>query len=130
MQKQRIGCRVEKIFPANSFANASNQLVWMHCASLGEFEQGRPILEELKKHNKNIKIVLTFFSPSGYNACKNYKKADAIFYLPIDSKKNATQFLDAIQPSLVLWVKYEYWYNYLTQIKKKKNSITIGIRNF
>jgi len=102
------------------FSTQSANIVWMHCASLGEFEQGRPLLEALKIKNADVKIVLTFFSPSGYNACKNYKGADAIFYLPMDSKKNASQFLDLIQPNLVLWVKYEYWYHYLTQIKQRQ----------
>jgi 3-deoxy-D-manno-octulosonic-acid transferase len=103
-----------------TFSAYDEDIVWMHCASLGEFEQGRPVLEALKAKNANIKIVLTFFSPSGYNACKNYKGAAAIFYLPMDSKKNATFFLDAIKPNLILWVKYEYWYHYLAQIKKRQ----------
>jgi 3-deoxy-D-manno-octulosonic-acid transferase len=102
------------------FSTQSANIVWMHCASLGEFEQGRPVLEALKIKNTDIKIVLTFFSPSGYNACKNYKGADAIFYLPMDSNKNASEFLELIKPSLVLWVKYEYWYHYLTQIKQRE----------
>jgi 3-deoxy-D-manno-octulosonic-acid transferase len=103
-----------------SFSNSGVDIVWMHCASLGEFEQGRPVLEQLKIKNEKLKIVLTFFSPSGYDACKNYKGVDAIYYLPIDSYNNANYFLDTIKPNLVLWVKYEYWYHYLTQIKKRK----------
>ena len=98
---------------------AYGQPIWMHCASLGEFEQGRPLLEELKKEHPGQKIVLTFFSPSGYEVMKDYKGADHIFYLPIDSKENAKNFLDAINPSLVLWVKYEYWFYYLTEIKQR-----------
>ena len=98
---------------------AYGQPIWMHCASLGEFEQGRPLLEELKKEHPGQKIVLTFFSPSGYEVMKDYKDADHIFYLPIDSKENAKNFLDAINPSLVLWVKYEYWFYYLTEIKQR-----------
>lgn len=95
-------------------------IIWMHCASVGEFEQGRPIIEKLKAENKNLTIVLTFFSPSGYEACKNYKEADAIFYLPMDGKKNAQQFLDALQPTVVLWIKYEFWYYYLQALKNRK----------
>jgi 3-deoxy-D-manno-octulosonic-acid transferase len=94
-------------------------IIWMHCASVGEFEQGRPIIEKLKAENENLKIVLTFFSPSGYETCKNYKGVDAVFYLPMDSKKNAQQFLDAIKPTLVLWVKYEYWFYYLQELKRR-----------
>ncbi len=91
----------------------------MHCASLGEFEQGRPLLEALKEQDKEIIIVLTFFSPSGYEVMKNYAGADHIFYLPMDSSANAKKFIDAVNPSLVLWVKYEYWYYYLTELKQR-----------
>ena len=105
----------------NIFATLNSQLstlnsqpIWMHCASLGEFEQGRPLLEELKSKNSKVKIVLTFFSPSGYEVMKDYKGADFVFYLPMDSKENAKKFLNAVNPGLVLWVKYEYWYYYLT----------------
>ncbi|MFM2327435.1 MAG: hypothetical protein RIR31_1637 [Bacteroidota bacterium] len=97
----------------------SHQLVWMHCASLGEFEQGRPLLEELKIKNQQIRIVLTFFSPSGYEVMKDYKGADYIFYLPMDNIFYAKKFVDAINPSLVLWVKYEYWFYYLQELKKR-----------
>jgi 3-deoxy-D-manno-octulosonic-acid transferase len=93
--------------------------IWMHSASLGEFEQGRPVLEALKKQHPQCRIVLTFFSPSGYEIRKHYKGADAVYYLPADSIKNATAFLDIIQPNLVLWVKYEYWYHYLNTLKKR-----------
>ena len=96
----------------------------MHCASLGEFEQGRPLLEELRINAstgsaRQLKIVLTFFSPSGYEVMKNYAGADYIFYLPMDSPANAKFFLDAINPSLVLWVKYEYWFYYLQELKQR-----------
>jgi 3-deoxy-D-manno-octulosonic-acid transferase len=94
-------------------------IIWMHCASVGEFEQGRPIIEKLKAENSNLKIILTFFSPSGYMACKKYKGVDAIFYLPMDSKKNAQLFLDNIKPNLILWVKYEYWLYYLQEVKRR-----------
>jgi len=97
----------------------NGQLVWMHCASLGEFEQGRPLLEELKIKEPDCKIVLSFFSPSGYEVMKDYKGADHIFYLPMDSPANAKRFIDAISPSLVLWVKYEYWFYYLNELKQR-----------
>ncbi|MBL0355731.1 MAG: 3-deoxy-D-manno-octulosonic acid transferase [Chitinophagaceae bacterium] len=95
-----------------------NKTIWMHCASLGEFEQGRPLLEAIKKQYPEVSIVLTFFSPSGYEVMKNYKGADHIFYLPMDSPSNADRMIETIQPSLVLWVKYEFWYYYLTAFKK------------
>jgi len=100
------------------------QTIWMHCASLGEFEQGRPLLEELKNNASTgsvskVKVVLSFFSPSGYEVMKDYKGADHVFYLPMDSPQNAKRFLDAVNPSLVLWVKYEYWFYYLAEIKKR-----------
>ncbi|HNU88710.1 MAG TPA: glycosyltransferase N-terminal domain-containing protein [Ferruginibacter sp.] len=100
-------------------STTNDQPVWMHCASLGEFEQGRPLLEELRMKNEELKIVLTFFSPSGYEVMKDYKGADHIFYLPMDSSFNAKKFLDAVDPCLVLWVKYEYWFYYLQEIKER-----------
>lgn len=101
-------------------SSPNGNVVWMHCSSLGEFEQGRPLLEELRTLNPGSEIVLTFFSPSGYEVMKDYKGADHIFYLPMDSPSNATKFLDAVQPSLVLWVKYEYWFYYLEELKQRK----------
>jgi 3-deoxy-D-manno-octulosonic-acid transferase len=97
----------------------NHKLVWMHCASLGEFEQGRPLLEALKNKDDSIKIVLTFFSPSGYQVMKDYKGADHVFYLPMDNIFSAKKFIGAINPSLVLWVKYEYWLYYLQELKQR-----------
>jgi 3-deoxy-D-manno-octulosonic-acid transferase len=94
--------------------------VWMHCASLGEFEQGRPILEKIRADYPKTKIVLTFFSPSGYEAQKDYKGADYIFYLPMDSPFNAKKFLDILNPAFVLFVKYEFWFYYLKEINQRK----------
>ena len=91
----------------------------MHCASLGEFEQGRPLLENIKLQYPEYKIVLSFFSPSGYEVMKDYPGADHIFYLPMDSPSNAKKFIDAVKPSLVLWVKYEYWFYYLDELKRR-----------
>jgi 3-deoxy-D-manno-octulosonic-acid transferase len=105
-----------KKFP--SFKTAG-KTVWMHCASLGEFEQGRPLIEKIKQDYPSAKIVVTFFSPSGYEIRKNYIGADAIFYLPMDGAANAEKFIDIIQPDLVLWIKYEYWYYYLSLLKKR-----------
>jgi len=94
-------------------------VIWMHCSSLGEFEQGRPVLERLKAASPACKIIVTFFSPSGYEARKDYKGADHIFYLPLDSRKNARQFIDLVKPTLVIWIKYDYWYYFLVELKKR-----------
>jgi 3-deoxy-D-manno-octulosonic-acid transferase len=91
----------------------------MHCSSLGEFEQGRPVLEALRRQSPDCRIVLSFFSPSGYTTRKDYKGADHIFYLPLDSPGNARQFIDLIKPDIVLWVKYDYWYYFLAELKKR-----------
>jgi 3-deoxy-D-manno-octulosonic-acid transferase len=97
----------------------SNQWVWFHCASLGEFEQGRPIIELMKEQFPDIKILLTFFSPSGYENKKEYKGADAIFYLPWDTPSNARKFVDIVNPRIALFIKYEFWYNYSAALKEK-----------
>jgi 3-deoxy-D-manno-octulosonic-acid transferase len=96
------------------------KIIWMHCASLGEFEQGRPVIEELKALGTGHKILLTFFSPSGYEAQKNYSGADWVFYLPMDGPGNARRFLEIVHPSLVIFVKYEFWYYYLKKIKYRE----------
>ena len=93
--------------------------IWFHVASLGEFEQGRPLIESIKKLHPEYVIILTFFSPSGYEIKKNYEFADYIFYLPEDTLKKARKFIDTIQPQMVVFIKYEYWYNYLMYLKKK-----------
>lgn len=93
-------------------------VIWVHCASLGEFEQGRPVIETIKKHHPEYRILLTFFSPSGYEIRKNYELADCICYLPADTPANARRFLSAIKPAMVFFVKYEFWYNYINEIKK------------
>ena len=91
--------------------------VWIHVASLGEFEQGRPVIEAIKKYYPEYKIVLTFFSPSGYEIRKNYEQADYVFYLPEDTAKKAKKFIEQVRPQLSVFIKYEYWYNYLTLLK-------------
>jgi 3-deoxy-D-manno-octulosonic-acid transferase len=97
----------------------SSPVIWMHCASVGEFEQGLPVLEEIRKKYPGYSILLTFFSPSGYELRKNYTGVDYVFYLPMDSPKNANRFFNIVQPSLVLFVKYEYWYYYLQEAKDR-----------
>lgn len=110
----------KQIFKKITTALASNTkpIIWMHCASLGEFEQGRPVLEGLQKQYPNYSILLTFFSPSGYEVHKNYTGAHYVFYLPMDSKTNAAKFLQITKPSIAIFVKYEFWHYYLTQLKK------------
>jgi 3-deoxy-D-manno-octulosonic-acid transferase len=108
----------EKSRVAGSLAEKS-PLIWMHCASLGEFEQGRPVLEGLKEQHPGARILISFFSPSGYENRKDYAGADHIFYLPLDSRRNARRFVDLVKPQLVLWVKYDYWYYYLQELKKR-----------
>jgi 3-deoxy-D-manno-octulosonic-acid transferase len=103
----------------DAFKSNVSPVVWIHCASLGEFEQGRPVMEAIKNEFSNVKILLTFFSPSGYEVRKNYKGADFIFYLPWDTLSNAQQFLDITKPSVALFVKYEFWLHYTKQLKKR-----------
>ncbi len=93
--------------------------VWFHCASLGEFEQGRPVIEKFRTRNPEFKIVLTFFSPSGYEIRKNYPGADYIFYLPADTRTNAEKFISLMDPEKVFFVKYEYWFHYFNELRKK-----------
>jgi len=93
--------------------------IWIHCASLGEFEQGRPVIEKIRHEYTSYKILLTFFSPSGYEVRKNYNGADYVFYLPMDSRKNAFQFFEIARPHLILFVKYEFWFYYLREAKKR-----------
>ena len=96
------------------------KLIWFHCASLGEFEQGRPLIESFREHFKDHKILLTFFSPSGYEVRKNYEHADYIFYLPVDTPKNAKKFIALTQPRLAIFIKYEFWFNYLNELSRNK----------
>ena len=109
--RKNIFENLEKVIPAGE------KILWMHCASLGEFEQGRPVIEKLKIQYPKYKILLTFFSPSGYEAQKDYPGADWVFYLPMDGPRNAKRFLEIVHPSLVIFVKYEFWYYYLKKIK-------------
>lgn len=99
---------------------ANCQIIWVHCSSLGEFEQGRPILEAIRQRNTGAKILLTFFSPSGYEVRKKYSGADYVFYLPVDTRKNATEFINIIKPQVAIFVKYEFWYHYLNQLNKQQ----------
>ena len=94
--------------------------IWVHSASLGEFEQGRPLMESIKKEHPDVFILLTFFSPSGYEIRKNYPIADLVVYLPADLKRNARNFIQIVQPKLAIFVKYEFWYNYLQELQSQQ----------
>ena len=97
-----------------------SKIAWFHCASLGEFEQGRPVIEKFKEAFPEYKILLTFFSPSGYEVRKNYAGADFICYLPLDTPSNAREFIEHFNPSIAFFVKYEFWYNYLRILHEKQ----------
>lgn len=103
-----------------ALSSETRPVIWMHCASLGEFEQGRPLIEKIKSGKKDYCIFLTFFSPSGYEIRKNYELADFVFYLPFDTKKNATKLIRILNPKVVLFVKYELWFHYLKELTKLK----------
>ena len=103
----------EKIVPGARY-------VWLHAASLGEFEQGRPLLEAIRQRHPDYKIVLTFFSPSGYDVCRDYPGADVVCYLPFDFPRRIRAFLDRVRPTLALFVKYEFWLNTLDELRRRR----------
>lgn len=107
-----------------SFADNKARVIWVHCASLGEFEQARPIIEAIVQKNKTAdntyKILLTFFSPSGYEVQKQYDKVSWVFYLPLDTKNNVAQFYKIVNPAIIIFVKYEFWYHYFIQAAQLK----------
>ncbi len=111
--------RKTSVSPALQF-NGDQRIAWFHCASLGEFEQGRPVLEAFKAEHPDYRILLTFFSPSGYEIRKHYDKADLVTYLPLDTPRKMNAFLDSFHPRIVLFVKYEFWFNCLYILKNKK----------
>lgn len=106
----------EKIKPAD-------KTIWFHSASLGEYEQGLPVIEKIKEKYPSHKIIVTFFSPSGYEVRKNNTVADVTVYLPLDTKKNAKRFLKLVHPELVFFIKYEFWLNYLKELKTNKTPV-------
>ena len=103
----------------SSKIDVNSKYIWFHCSSLGEFEQGRPVIEELKLQRPEYKILLTFFSPSGYEIRKNYPLADVVVYLPLDTKRNAQTFLEIVKPEKAFFVKYEFWYFYISELKRR-----------
>lgn len=111
-EREAVALLKEKVDP-------TAQYVWFHAASLGEFEQGRPLIERLRATHPEYKILLTFFSPSGYEVRKNYEGADIVCYLPLDTVRNARRFLRAVRPVMAFFIKYEFWYNYLHILKHR-----------
>ncbi|OON70170.1 3-deoxy-D-manno-octulosonic acid transferase [Hymenobacter sp. CRA2] len=105
---------------AQALAADAAPRIWMHCASLGEFEQGRPLLEALRRDYPRHKLVLTFFSPSGYEVRKDWPGADHIYYLPLDTAANARAFVVTVRPELAIFVKYEFWYHFLAELKRQR----------
>jgi len=117
--KQFVDGRKNVLNMLQSQISSADKCIWFHAASLGEFEQGLPVMEEIKIQFPTHKIVLTFFSPSGYEVRKNTKSADIVVYLPLDTPKNAQQFVEIVHPEKAFFIKYEYWPNYLNALKKK-----------
>ncbi len=104
-------------------AQNNDPKIWVHCSSLGEFEQGRPLIERIRESYPTLKVVLTFFSPSGYKVRKNYSGADYIFYLPLDTKRNAKRFVEAVKPKMAIFVKFEFWYTFSPSFMPGKSNI-------
>jgi 3-deoxy-D-manno-octulosonic-acid transferase len=103
----------------SAWKSAHQKVLWIHCASLGEFEQGRPMIEAMRTQYADCKILLTFFSPSGYEIRKDYDQADLVMYLPMDGKNNARTFISLVNPAVAIFVKYEFWYYYLSTLRQQ-----------
>lgn len=117
--KQGVIGRKETFKKLKNTINPDDKTFWFHCASLGEYEQGLPVFEALKAKHPNYKVVLSFFSPSGYNVRKHTKIADVVVYLPLDTTRNAKRFLDLVNPDYTVFVKYEIWANLLNEVKRR-----------
>jgi 3-deoxy-D-manno-octulosonic-acid transferase len=118
--RQQYWIILEKKFAAPPFSLPGRKLAWFHCASLGEFEQGRPIIETFRQQHPEFLILLTFYSPSGYEVRKAYTGADIILYLPLDTRHNVKRFVDTVKPDIAFYVKYEFWFNFLSYLQLKK----------
>lgn len=116
----RIFEQLSTALEKSSLDRHNRKLAWFHCASLGEFEQGRPVMEAFRKIHPEYIILLTFFSPSGYEIRKAYTGADLVFYLPLDTRKNAARFIGLVKPDVAFFVKYEFWFNFLELLHEKK----------
>lgn len=111
-QKRTISYLKETLNPDGGY-------IWIHAASLGEFEQGRPLIEKIREEQPDAKILLSFYSPSGYEVRKNYDKVDAVCYMPVDTPRRVKEFLDVVKPKMAIFVKYEFWGNFLEQLKSR-----------
>ncbi len=109
----------KNLFDSLNKIDKSKKTIWFHCSSLGEYEQGIPIIQKTKEKFPDIQILLTFFSPSGYNHHKKIKEVDYVFYMPLDTNKNISKFLDIVNPVYVVFIKYEFWYNTINQLYKR-----------
>lgn len=125
-----IGGRKNFWTKLKSQIDPSSRIVWFHCSSLGEFEQGRPLIEAFKQKMPEVKILLTFFSPSGYEVRKNYSGADYVYYLPLDTRFNARQFIAMVKPFMAIFIKYEFWYHFLNELKKNEIPTYLVSANF
>jgi len=117
--RQQYWTILDKAIAVPPFNAPGRKLAWFHCASLGEFEQGRPIIETFRQQHPEYLILLTFYSPSGYEVRKAYSGADLILYLPLDTKSNVQRFVETIKPDIVFYVKYEFWFNFLSYLQSK-----------
>ena len=117
-KKMREGQKAALQKLSGEIGNNKGRFIWIHASSLGEFEQGRPLIEMIKRNDPSQKILLTFFSPSGYEVRKDYKGADVVCYLPLDTPANASQFIRIVMPRMAIFVKYEFWGNYLEELQK------------
>lgn len=118
--RRRLLIKMQEATREDFGAGQRRPVIWFHCASLGEFEQGRPVLERFRQEYPGWYILLTFFSPSGYEVRKNYAGADQVFYLPLDTVANVRQFLDIWKPQMAVFVKYEYWFSYITELHRRQ----------
>jgi 3-deoxy-D-manno-octulosonic-acid transferase len=120
-KKAKLWCtgRVNILKIIEKKCKEKENIVWFHCASLGEFEQGKPLMEKIRQEEKDVTLLVTFFSPSGFEIRKNDPKADIITYLPVDTPKNARKFIRIVKPKKVFFIKYEYWYNYIHELVQK-----------
>jgi 3-deoxy-D-manno-octulosonic-acid transferase len=120
VKARQIRAGRKRVFPELKAKIKHEQpIIWIHCASLGEFEQGRPVIEAIKKQHSEYQVLLTFFSPSGYEIRKNYELADYIFYLPADTPQNARKLIELVSPEMVFFVKYEFWFHYISELKRR-----------
>ena len=124
--KARLWCRGQKIaFSQIKDWNPGKPVIWMHCASLGEFEQGLPVLESIHQQYPGYALLVSFFSPSGYEACKNHSLPDRVVYLPMDSPSQSREWLAIVKPAFVLFIKYEFWYYYLSALQQQKTPVIL-----